>query len=475
MTKFGLLLFLATVLAGNSMANAQFSGPFAPTNWTLENFGDSDGAVDWSGAPDQLILVGGDSGSFTFGSTDIYITIRHAGVIQYRWDYSSNDEPNFDFAFELSGSAGGRTLLSSNNGESGVQVVEVVPGDTFGFAIESVDNQGSPGVLAITEFAFFPENDSIGDAISLSLPFETTGTNVGATVQANEQDLQITGSTVWWQFQASATGSVTIHTFDSDFDTVLHVYAGDLVAENDDFNGAQSQVTFEVTEGVLYHVRVGGYAFNGGPAAEGNISLTGFFNPPANDLFENLLDIAFPFDTTGTNVRATVQANEQDLDETGSTVWWAFQAPLTDRVTISTAGSDFDTVLHIYTDLGNGFGNFTLVDQNDQANGTDQSRVTFNVTPGQFYAVRVGGFKGGSGPAAEGNIVLKGVAFVLGDANGDGFFDFGDIEPFVLAITDPDSFAELFPNVDPNLNLDFDGDGSLSFGDIEGFVDGLLG
>ncbi|MBL8855921.1 MAG: S8 family serine peptidase [Planctomycetaceae bacterium] len=66
-------------------------------------------------------------------------------------------------------------------------------------------------------------------------------------------------------------------------------------------------------------------------------------------------------------------------------------------------------------------------------------------------------------------------SFVLGDANGDGFFDFGDIEPFVLAITDPELFAITYPNVDPNRVLDFDGDGYLSFGDIEGFVNGLLG
>lgn len=66
-------------------------------------------------------------------------------------------------------------------------------------------------------------------------------------------------------------------------------------------------------------------------------------------------------------------------------------------------------------------------------------------------------------------------SFVLGDANGDGFFDFGDLEPFVLALTDPDLYLLLYPHVDPNRALDFDGDGFLTFGDIEGFVNALLG
>lgn len=70
-------------------------------------------------------------------------------------------------------------------------------------------------------------------------------------------------------------------------------------------------------------------------------------------------------------------------------------------------------------------------------------------------------------------VVVK--TYVLGDANGDGFFDFGDLEPFVLALTDPEGFTQQFPNVNPDRVLDFDGDGSLSFGDIDGFVSSLLG
>lgn len=65
--------------------------------------------------------------------------------------------------------------------------------------------------------------------------------------------------------------------------------------------------------------------------------------------------------------------------------------------------------------------------------------------------------------------------FPLGDANGDGFFDFGDLEPFVLALIDPDQHALAYPHVNPNRVLDFDGDGTLTFGDIDGFVSGLLG
>ncbi len=73
-------------------------------------------------------------------------------------------------------------------------------------------------------------------------------------------------------------------------------------------------------------------------------------------------------------------------------------------------------------------------------------------------------------------ITLKtGSGFVLGDANGDGAVDFGDIDPFLLALFDPEGYALLYPGIDPNVVLDFDGDNNLSFGDIDGFLAALFG
>lgn len=88
----------------------------------------------------------------------------------------------------------------------------------------------------------------------------------------------------------------------------------------------------------------------------------------------------------------------------------------------------------------------------------------FNADSGTFHRLEV-----------EANLGTLIPDFVLGDANGDGFFDFGDLEPFVLALIDPEQFAITYPHVDPDRALDFDGDGLLSFGDIDGFVNALLG
>jgi hypothetical protein len=61
-----------------------------------------------------------------------------------------------------------------------------------------------------------------------------------------------------------------------------------------------------------------------------------------------------------------------------------------------------------------------------------------------------------------------------GDLNCDGAVDFGDINPFVLTLTDPAGYALAFPNCDIML-ADINGDGSVGFGDINPFVALLTG
>ncbi len=57
----------------------------------------------------------------------------------------------------------------------------------------------------------------------------------------------------------------------------------------------------------------------------------------------------------------------------------------------------------------------------------------------------------------------------VGDQNCDGLVDFGDINPFVLALTNPAGYATAFPYCDI-MNGDINADGFVDFGDINPFV-----
>jgi hypothetical protein len=63
----------------------------------------------------------------------------------------------------------------------------------------------------------------------------------------------------------------------------------------------------------------------------------------------------------------------------------------------------------------------------------------------------------------------------VGDLNCDGEVDFGDINPFVLYLSDFTAWQAAYPGCPPH-NGDINGDGSFpSFGDINPFVALLSG
>jgi glucose/arabinose dehydrogenase len=66
------------------------------------------------------------------------------------------------------------------------------------------------------------------------------------------------------------------------------------------------------------------------------------------------------------------------------------------------------------------------------------------------------------------------IASALGDLNCDGDLDFFDIDPFVLALLDPDGYAAAHPACDRSL-ADMNQDGAVDFFDIDPLVSQLVG
>ncbi len=78
------------------------------------------------------------------------------------------------------------------------------------------------------------------------------------------------------------------------------------------------------------------------------------------------------------------------------------------------------------------------------------------------------------GGSAFGQFIVTVVAALPGDMNCDGSVDFGDINPFVLGLTDPAGYDAAYPDCD-RLNGDLDGSGAFDFSDINPFVALLVG
>ena len=101
---------------------------------------------------------------------------------------------------------------------------------------------------------------------------------------------------------------------------------------------------------------------------------------------------------TGTLAGATREDDEPDWFR--ATVWYQWRAPANGTLTVDTFGSNFDTMLVVFT--GTRVDMLQPVWGNNDAPGTKQSLVSPKVTEGTVYSIRVTGYGG-----VTGNIVLN--------------------------------------------------------------------
>jgi hypothetical protein len=139
--------------------------------------------------------------------------------------------------------------------------------------------------------------------------------------------------------------------------------------------------------------------------------------PPANDDFGNRETItAIPFSASVDTTEATFEGAEPDPGddpifcgfEVDNTVWYQFTPTSNAVVAADTFGSDFDTVLAVWT--GPALNTLSLVDCNDDTADLD-SEVLFHALRGTTYLIQIGGFDGESG-TLEFHLKVSGIKFL---------------------------------------------------------------
>ncbi|MDD5356571.1 MAG: PKD domain-containing protein [Candidatus Pacebacteria bacterium] len=140
-----------------------------------------------------------------------------------------------------------------------------------------------------------------------------------------------------------------------------------------------------------------------GGKATAATSLTVTAAAPLNNMFANAFVLTgSAANATGANNYATKESGEPTIASTigGKSVWWTWTAPASGATTIALAGSNFDTLLGVYT--GTAVNALTLVASNDDNGTSPRSRVVFNATAGTTYHIAVDGYGG-----SWGNIALS--------------------------------------------------------------------
>jgi hypothetical protein len=118
--------------------------------FTLTNT-NADGSVQVSGDGLSVALTGGNNGSGLPGTTDFLTSALADGVVNFAFSYASLDTPTFDFAGYLLGST--FVQLADTDGEFGNATFPVTLGESFGFRVGTVDNEGEPGILTVSNFS----------------------------------------------------------------------------------------------------------------------------------------------------------------------------------------------------------------------------------------------------------------------------------------------------------------------------------
>ncbi len=122
--------------------------------------------------------------------------------------------------------------------------------------------------------------------------------------------------------------------------------------------------------------------------------------PPANDDFADAVALSGNAgNTTGSNDNGTMEPGEPEVaGHGGASVWYSWTPTTSGDATLTMEGSDFDTVLGIFT--GSAVNALTLVAENDDEDnpgGIYTSKVVTHVTAGTAYKISADGYDGDTG------------------------------------------------------------------------------
>jgi hypothetical protein len=228
---------------------------------------------------------------------------------------------------------------------------------------------------------------------TITAPAPAAPTGVAASDGTYTDRVRIT-----WNASTNATAYEVWRGTSSSSSSAVKITATDVTTTSYDDTTALGGTTY------YYWVK----AKNSGGTSGFSASNTGFraIGALVNDSFANRITITGPSVTlTATNKGATKEVGEPNHGGNvgGKSIWYTWTAPTTGKATIDTAGSNFDTLLGVYT--GTSVASLILVpggsNDDSPAGGTTTSKVVINVTAGTTYQIAIDGYNG-----VYGNITL---------------------------------------------------------------------
>ena len=316
-----------------------------------------------------------------------------------------------------------------NPTETRPEIIAYRDGDGFGcgFFSDPVDNDSCANAL--------PVSDGLN-------PFSTIGATTDGLAHEDCQLGGITGNDIWFTYTASASGELVISTCEdlgasADYDTDIVLYNASgapcpptdsfVVACNDDdlinpcgdaAGGYKSTIRTNVVAGQQFLIRVGGFNLSSEGSGQLLVEVV-----PENDDCSNAIAISSgltAFSTENATTDGVAHADCQYSGQTANDIWFTYTAPFGGEMTITTCedeggSADYDTDLVLYSAPGAPCpptDAFLLGCNDDDTenpcgtfDGGYKSTIRVNVSAGDQFLIRVGGFNEGN--TGTGELLVK--------------------------------------------------------------------
>jgi len=142
------------VLALAGVANADFTGAYAPSEWSFYAADDGYGSLTTA----QMDVYGTDSGYVSYGETYYSIEVPASGTLEFDWSYDSTNSPGYDWSYySLDGAM--TTLTDGFGAVSGSVSLPVTAGQMLKLGVQTMDACCGYGHLTVTNFV--PEPASL--------------------------------------------------------------------------------------------------------------------------------------------------------------------------------------------------------------------------------------------------------------------------------------------------------------------------
>lgn len=308
-----------------------------------------------------------------------------------------------------SGTRGELTEIACNDefGDFSSNVAfEADAGQTIFFMIGTYG--GAPGdagnLMFTVDVAIPPANDDFINATMINtLPFSDSISTISATTESSDPVAtcgELGGPTVWYAFNPTENMRIRASITGTGYNTVISIWTGTQNALTQlacNLDRPFSEVYAEVDAGETVYFMVG---FSNLYTASNAIFTVDAFIPPEDNDFSNATLISTLPYTDYINTMGATTASSDPVATCGAggqgpTVWYSFTPTENMQIGASTAGSDYNAVISVWTGTQNALNEIAC-------NDYWPSQVNVDVSAGETIYFMIGSYGGGKG----GNLIF---------------------------------------------------------------------